>query len=184
MRYALHARRTFGIGFGFGFIVAFGLLASALRAGEPPADLVRRVAATEALDERERNNYTWRQTFVVEELNAKGVVKSQRLAVSQERGGKHENLFPHFTTTRRKVDGHWFPSLTLGDDTLLFRSGPLRERLRLRFGLRSRRQRMALSHNYFVEPGAGRSGAAGAIAAELLSYRSTTSLVISMVLDA
>jgi hypothetical protein len=199
---------------------------------------VRRVAAREAQDEKERNNYTWRQTFVVQELNARGfetgryreirdilfspegkrteqlagkpsntltrlglteedfsdlrdiqpllltterlflyetkfrgdekvdgvdcwvleirprqilagqrlfdgmiwldksddgIVKSRGQAVPQERGGKHENLFPHFTTTRRKVDGHWFPASTLGDDTLWFQSGPLRERLSVRY---------------------------------------------------
>ena len=30
-----------------------------------------------------------------------------------------ENLFPHFTTIRQKVDGkYWFPVTTYGDDTL------------------------------------------------------------------
>jgi hypothetical protein len=38
------------------------------------------------------------------------IVKAEGQAVPQERGGKHENLFPHFRTTRRKVDGHWFPA--------------------------------------------------------------------------
>jgi hypothetical protein len=236
MKYWPQTRRTFGIG--FGFIVAFGLFGPALRSEEPPAGLARRVAARETEDEKARNNYTWRQTVVVEELDAKGsetghyrevrdilfspdgkrieqlagkpsneltrlilteedfrdlreiqpllltterlfmyesrfkgdemvdgvdcwvleirprqilagqrlfdgliwvdktenaIVKSQGQAVPQERGGKHENLFPHFTTTRRKVDGHWFPASTLGDDTLWFRGGPQRERLSVRY---------------------------------------------------
>jgi hypothetical protein len=61
------------------------------------------------------------------------IVKAQGQAVPQERGGKHENLFPQFTTTRQKVDGHWFPASTLGDDTLWFQGGPQRERLSVRY---------------------------------------------------
>ena len=236
MKYGLQAPRTFGIG--FGFIVAFGFFTPVLRSDDPPADLVRRVAARETEEENIRNNYTWRQTVVVAELNDHGfetgryrevrdilfspdgkrteqltakpsntltrlgltdedfadlrdiqpllltterlfmyeskfrgeetvdgvdcwvleikprqilagqrlfdgmiwvdkaddaIVKSQGQAVPQERGGKHENLFPHFTTTRQKVDGHWFPASTQGDDTLYFQSGPLRERLSVRY---------------------------------------------------
>ncbi|MGA2183658.1 MAG: hypothetical protein ABSH47_11565 [Bryobacteraceae bacterium] len=236
MKYWPQTRRTLGIG--FGFIVAFGLFAPALQSEEPPADLTRRVAAKETEDEKARNHYTWRQTVVVQELDARGletgryrevrdiffsldgkrteqlagkrsstltrlalteedfrdlrdiqplllttdrlflyesrfkgeetvdgvdcwvlavrprqilagqrlfdgmiwvdktdnaIVKSQGQAVPQERGGKHENLFPHFTTTRRKVDGHGFPASTLGDDTLWFRGGPQRERLSVRY---------------------------------------------------
>ena len=236
MKYWTQTRLTLGIG--FGFIVAFGVSGFVLRSEAPPADLTRRVAARETQDEKARNNYTWRQTVVVAELDAKGhetgryrevrdilfspegkrmeqfaekssntlthlvlteedfadlrdiqplllttdrlfmyesqfkgdemvdgadcwvlsvrprqilagqrlfdgmiwvdkrenaIVKSQGQAVPQERGGKHENLFPHFTTTRRKVDGHWFPASTLGDDTLGFRGGPQRERLSVRY---------------------------------------------------
>ncbi|MGA3028715.1 MAG: hypothetical protein ABSF98_28575 [Bryobacteraceae bacterium] len=236
MKYSPQTRQTLGIG--FGFIVAFGVFGAVSRSEEPPADLARRVAARETEDEKARNNYTWRQTVVVEELDAKGfetgryrevrdilfspdgkrveqwagkpsntlthlgltdedfrdlrdiqpllltterlfmyesrfkgeemadgvdcwvlsvrprqilagqrlfdgliwvdktdnaIVKSQGQAVPQERGGKQENLFPHFTTTRRKVDGHWFPASTLGDDTLWFRGGPQRERLSVRY---------------------------------------------------
>jgi len=58
------------------------------------------------------------------------IVKTEGRAVPQEHGGKHENLFPHFVTVRRKVDGrYWFPAETLGDDTLAFSSGLQRERL-------------------------------------------------------
>ena len=43
---------------------------------------------------------------------------------------KSENLFPHFTTLRQKVDGDfWFPVATYADDTLYFRTGPQRMRL-------------------------------------------------------
>jgi hypothetical protein len=236
MRYCFHAPRDFGIG--FGFIVAFAFFGSVLRADGPPADLIRRVAAREASDEEARNSYTWRQTFVVEEFDSRGlatgryretrdilfspegkrteqltakpsntlrhisltdedfadlrdvqpllltterlfmyesrfkgdeavdgvdcwvievrprqilagqrlfdgliwvdqkdyaIVRSQGVAVPQERGGKRENLFPRFTTTRQKIDGHWFPVSTLGDDTLYYRSGPQRERLSVRY---------------------------------------------------
>ena len=35
-----------------------------------------------------------------------------------------DNLFPHFTTIYRPVDGKfWFPVKTVADDTLAFRSG-------------------------------------------------------------
>jgi hypothetical protein len=43
---------------------------------------------------------------------------------------REENLFPRFTTIRKPVDGkHWFAIFTYADDTLEFRTGPLRERL-------------------------------------------------------
>ena len=44
-------------------------------------------------------------------------------------GQLSENLFPHFATTRTELDGHWFPTLTLADDTLPFRAGALRVRM-------------------------------------------------------
>lgn len=56
-----------------------------------------------------------------------------------------ENLFPHFATIREQVDGiHWFPVVTHADDTLPFKRGPLRLRMRIeyknykRFGAESR----------------------------------------------
>ena len=72
------------------------------------------------------------------------IVRMAGQAVPQIRSMKSENLFPRFTTIRKPVDGkHWFPMFTYADDTLQFRSGPLRERLRIayssykRFGVES-----------------------------------------------
>lgn len=62
------------------------------------------------------------------------IIRSEGEAVPQIRTTKTENLFPHFTTIRRKVDGnYWFPVTTYGDDTLYFRSGPQRIRLIIRY---------------------------------------------------
>jgi hypothetical protein len=72
------------------------------------------------------------------------IVRMEGHAVPQIRTMKSENLFPSFTTLRKPVDGkHWFPMYTYADDTLHFRSGPQRERLRIaysdyrRFGVES-----------------------------------------------
>ena len=234
MKYSLHAFRAFGIG----FIVASGSFVSVLLAEDPPPNLARLVAAHEALDEKARDDYTWRQTFELEEFDGKGfaggryhevrdilfspdgkrveemvgkpsdtlthikltdedfqdlreiqplllttdrffmyetafkgeevvegtdcwilqvrprqilagqrlfdglvwvskadqaIVKAEGEAVPQVHGLKNENLFPHFTTIRQKVDGHWFPTRTLGDDTLAFHSGAQRERISVRY---------------------------------------------------
>jgi hypothetical protein len=49
------------------------------------------------------------------------------------RDGK-ENLFPRFVTIRRQVDGgFWFPAFTWADDTLPFKTGPLRMKLEIRY---------------------------------------------------
>ncbi len=61
------------------------------------------------------------------------VVRSEGQAVPQIITTKQENLFPHFTTLRRPVNGFWFPAVTLADDTLYFRAGPLREKLVIRY---------------------------------------------------
>ena len=62
------------------------------------------------------------------------VVRSEGQAVPQIRTAKSENLFPHFTTIRQKIDGkYWFPVMTYGDDTLYFRTGPQRVRLTIRY---------------------------------------------------
>lgn len=62
------------------------------------------------------------------------IIRSSGQAVPQIRTTKQENLFPHFTTIRRKVAGnYWFPVMTYGDDTLYFRSGPQREKLTIRY---------------------------------------------------
>lgn len=62
------------------------------------------------------------------------VVRIHGQAVPPVRTSKSENLFPRFTTIRRKVDGrHWFPELTYADDVLGFRTGALRMRLEIRY---------------------------------------------------
>lgn len=62
------------------------------------------------------------------------IVRLEGQAVPQIRGLKSENLFPRFTTLRKCVDGkHWFPVYTYADDTLQFRTGPQRERLRISY---------------------------------------------------
>jgi hypothetical protein len=62
------------------------------------------------------------------------IVRLQGQAVPQIRTMKQENLFPRFTTIRKPVDGkHWFATFTYADDTLQFRNGPLRERLRIAY---------------------------------------------------
>ncbi len=62
------------------------------------------------------------------------IVRMEGQAVPQIRTTKTENLFPRFTTLRKPVDGkHWFPTYTYADDTLYFRNGPLRERLRIAY---------------------------------------------------
>lgn len=62
------------------------------------------------------------------------IVRMQGQAVPQIRSMKSENLFPRFTTIRKPVDGkHWFPIYTYADDTLQFRTGPQRERLRIAY---------------------------------------------------
>jgi len=72
------------------------------------------------------------------------IVRMEGQAVPQIRSTKSENLFPRFTTVRKPLDGkHWFPVYTYADDTLYFRGGPQRERLRIayanykRFGVES-----------------------------------------------
>jgi negative regulator of sigma E activity len=63
------------------------------------------------------------------------IVRIEGRAVPQIRSTTSENLFPRFATVRRPVDGeYWFPALTLADDTLEFRGGRQRERLRIVYG--------------------------------------------------
>ena len=62
------------------------------------------------------------------------IVRLQGQAVPQIRSTQQENLFPHFTTVRKPIDGkHWFATVTYADDTLQFRTGPLRERLSIAY---------------------------------------------------
>lgn len=66
--------------------------------------------------------------------NDGSIVRSAGRAVPQIFGTKYENLFPRFTTIRRRMDsGHWFPLHTHADDTLPFRTGPLRIRMTIRY---------------------------------------------------
>jgi hypothetical protein len=62
------------------------------------------------------------------------IVRMTGRAVPQIRTLKTENLFPSFTTIRKPIDGkHWFPVYTYADDTLQFRGGPQRERLKIEY---------------------------------------------------
>ena len=62
------------------------------------------------------------------------ILRSEGKAVPEIRTTQYENLFPHFTTIRQKVDGaFWFPATTYGDDTLDFRTGPQRIRIIIRY---------------------------------------------------
>lgn len=61
-------------------------------------------------------------------------IRSEGQAVPQIRSTKEENLFPHFTTLRLKVDGeHWFPAKTFGDDVLHFKTNSLRIRMQIEY---------------------------------------------------
>ncbi|HEX3683919.1 MAG TPA: hypothetical protein VHU83_15410 [Bryobacteraceae bacterium] len=62
------------------------------------------------------------------------VVRSEGQAVPQIETTKEQNLFPHFTTMRREIDGKWwFPVETYADDTLFFRDWPQRIRVEIRY---------------------------------------------------
>jgi hypothetical protein len=61
------------------------------------------------------------------------VIRSEGKAVPQIVTTKQENLFPRFRTVRRLVNAFWFPAVTSADDTLYFRSGPIREKLVIRY---------------------------------------------------
>jgi hypothetical protein len=62
------------------------------------------------------------------------VIRLEGQAVPQIETAKQENLFPHFTTIRAKVDGkYWFPRETYANDTLWFRTGPQRMRMVIRY---------------------------------------------------
>jgi len=62
------------------------------------------------------------------------IVRLEGQAVPQIYTGGKENLFPRFTTIRKPVDGkHWFATYTYADDTLPFRTGGQRIRLRIQY---------------------------------------------------
>lgn len=62
------------------------------------------------------------------------VIRTEGQAVPQIETLKEQNLFPHFTTLWREVDGRWlFPEETYADDTLFFRTWPQRIRIIIRY---------------------------------------------------
>jgi len=62
------------------------------------------------------------------------IIRSAGQAVPQIVTTHNENLFPHFTTERQKMEGgFWLPAITFADDTLPFRTGPQRIRLTIRY---------------------------------------------------
>lgn len=61
------------------------------------------------------------------------VIRTEGKAVPEIVTLKRENLFPHFTTVRKQVNGFWFPAVTAADDTLYFRNAPVREKLVIRY---------------------------------------------------
>jgi hypothetical protein len=62
------------------------------------------------------------------------VIRSEGQAVPQIETLKQQNLFPHFTTIRREIDGKWlFPQESYADDTLFFRAWPQRIRIIIRY---------------------------------------------------
>ena len=68
------------------------------------------------------------------EKAAYNIVRLEGQAVPQMITTKSENLFPRFTTIRKPLDGkNWFPVYTYADDTLPFRTGPQRIRLRIAY---------------------------------------------------
>lgn len=68
------------------------------------------------------------------EKEGNNIVRMTGQAVPQIVTTKSENLFPRFTTVRKPVDGnYWFPAFTYADDSLPFRSGPQRIRLRIAY---------------------------------------------------
>ena len=89
------------------------------------------------------------------------MIRSEGKAVPEIVTTKRENLFPHFTTMRKPINGFWeFPSMTTADDTLYFRSLPIREKLVIRYDdykeIRRRhngfvRKELALSYFAFTD---------------------------------
>lgn len=85
------------------------------------------------------------------------VVRTEGKAVPEIRSARSENLFPRFTTIWAPVEGGLrFPVLTVGDDTLDFRTGPQRIRLTVRYSEYKRFG--AESTIEYGEPGEPRKG--------------------------
>jgi hypothetical protein len=62
-----------------------------------------------------------------------GVVRTEGQAVPQIETLSQQNLFPHFTTIRKVIDGNFFPVETYADDTLYFRDWPQRIRIQIHY---------------------------------------------------
>ncbi len=62
------------------------------------------------------------------------IIRSFGRAVPQIWSTKGENLFPRFTTVRKKMaNGFWFPDQTFADDILPFRGGPIHIRMTIQY---------------------------------------------------
>ena len=62
------------------------------------------------------------------------IIRSYGRAVPQLLSTKEENLFPRFTTVRKKMpNGFWFPDRTYADDILPFRNGPIHIRMAIQY---------------------------------------------------
>ena len=62
------------------------------------------------------------------------IIRSYGRAVPQLLSAKDENLFPRFTTVRKKMaNGFWFPGHTYADDILPFRNGPIHIRMAIQY---------------------------------------------------
>ena len=62
------------------------------------------------------------------------IVKTYGKAVPDIHKRSSENLFPRFETYREQIDGkYWFPTYTSADDTLFFKTGPVRVRMVIRY---------------------------------------------------
>jgi hypothetical protein len=62
------------------------------------------------------------------------IVKTYGKAVPDLHSESGENLFPKFETFREQIDGKfWFPTYTRADDTLKFKTGPVRIRMVVRY---------------------------------------------------
>src|SRR6185437_14818665 len=59
-----------------GLILAFTIVAP-LRAEDPPRDLAKRVAHRETETEAERNEYMYRQTVILQELDSRGAARGE-----------------------------------------------------------------------------------------------------------
>lgn len=60
------------------------------------------------------------------EDGAMHIVRSNGKAAPDIRANGAENLFPRFDARRERIDGYWFPSSIVVDDTLQFSTGPMR----------------------------------------------------------